>query len=138
MESDPAHWDEGVAQSRGYRDVVATPLFLLHLFRREDGTPDPLDRLNQGDSDWDGTDLATFGGLELPDLPVKRLLNGGTEAEFFQLACVGDVVSARTKLAEMSERTGKSGTMVLITYETVFTNQDGDLLAVVRQTMILR
>jgi hypothetical protein len=76
MDPDPVHWDDDAAARRGFGGAVATPLYVLHAFRREDGTPDPLDQLDDGVPDWDGTDLAGVGGLEIPDIPLKRILNG--------------------------------------------------------------
>jgi acyl dehydratase len=138
MEADPVHWDEDAAAARGFGGVVATPLFLLHAFRREDGSPDPLDQLASENPDWDGTELSGFGGLPMPDIPLKRALNGGTEAEFFELARIGDVISAQTTFADIIEREGRSGAMVLVTFETVYTNQDGAMLARIRNTAIMR
>jgi hydroxyacyl-ACP dehydratase HTD2-like protein with hotdog domain len=138
MESDPVHWDENEAHARGYDDVVAPPLYVLHAFRREDGTPDPLDQLREESADWDGTELGAPGGLEMPDIPLKRVLNGGTEAEFFQMASVGDVISAQTRYADIAEREGRSGPMVLVIFETTYTNQDDIMLARVRTTSIMR
>jgi len=87
----------------------------------------------------DGTDLAAgLGGLPPLDLPFSRVLNGGVEAEFHQLARVGDTISAQSSYADIQEREGRSGTMVLITIETTYTNQDAAVLARVRSTVILR
>jgi acyl dehydratase len=136
MEEDPIHWDPEVARQRGHDDVVAPPLYLLHIFRRPVGSDDPLDRL-QSDPGWDGTDSAGWG-LPMPDVGLNRILNGGTEAEFFRLPQVGDVISAQTEYADIVERDGRSGPMVLVTLATVFTNQDDALMATIRTTGILR
>ena len=51
-EQDPVYWDEQIA-TRRYGGPVAPPLYPMHAFRRQAGTPDPLDRAAQ-DRDWDG------------------------------------------------------------------------------------
>ena len=139
MEGNPVHWDPAVAGSSRYGEVVATPLFPMHsTTRRAPGTPDPLDRVHD-DPGWDGTDLAAgLGGLPPVDVPLKRILNGGTEAEFFRLARLGDVVSAQSRYTDISEREGRSGPMVLLKVETTYTNQDDETLLVSTMTVIIR
>ena len=126
MEGNPVHWDEEAAAASRYGEVVATPLYPMHsTTRRAPGTADPLDRVHD-DPGWDGTDLAAgLGGLPPIDVPLKRILNGGTEAEFFRLAKLGDVVSAQSRYTDISEREGRSGPMVLLKVETTYT--DGDI-----------
>jgi acyl dehydratase len=138
MEPNPVHWDEQAARASRYGAVVASPLYVLHAFRRAPGTPDPLDRLGV-ERDWDGLDVAAgFGGLPPVEIPLKRVLNGGTEAEFFRLARLGDVISAQARYVEIVDREGRTGPMVLATIETVYENQDGEQLARVRSTVIFR
>lgn len=137
MEPDPVHWDEQAARQSRYGTVVAPPLFPLHASRRPAGGPDPLDRLAD-DPDWDGAGGGGAGGLPPLDLPLDRILNGGTEAEFFRLARIGDVISMQSRYARMEEREGRSGPMVLVTVETEYRNQDDELLMRVRTTMIRR
>jgi acyl dehydratase len=138
MEPDPAHWDEEVATIRfGEGGIPAPPLFPGHAFRRAPGDPDPLDRLAE-EPDWDGAGGGGIGGLPMIDLPLKRILNGGTEAEFFQLARVGDTISSQAEYVEITEREGRSGTMVIVKVRTTYTNQDGDVLARVTNSLIRR
>ncbi len=136
MEVDPIHWDAEAARARGYEGIVAPPLFPLHAFPRAPGTADPLDAL-AGDPDWDGIELVE-DGLPPVDVPLPRLLNGGVAAEVFGLARVGDVLSARSRYAGISEREGSSGPMVLVVVETDYRDQDARLLLRTRTTMIAR
>lgn len=139
MEGNPVHWDPATAAASKYGEVVATPLFPLHANRRASGTPDPFERFND-DPEADGTlsDGSPFG-LPPVDLPFKRLLNGGTEAEFFKLARVGDLISTQSKYVDFLERTGRDGSpMVIIRIATTYTNQDGDVLAVITVSTIRR
>ncbi len=136
MEVDPIHWDDEAARGRGYDGVVAPPLFPLHAVPRDDGTPDPLDALAT-DPDWDGIELVE-DGLPPLDVPLPRLLNGGVAAEVRSLARLGDVVSAQSRYAEITERAGRSGPMVLVVVETDYRAQDGRMLLRTRTTMIAR
>jgi acyl dehydratase len=138
MEADPVHWDAEAARASRYGALVAPPLYVLHAARRAPGTPDPLDRL-ASDPDWDGLDVgAGFGGLPPIEVPLTRVLNGGTEAELFQLPRVGDLVEARSTYVDIVDREGRSGPMVLATIETEYRNQEGATLARVRNTVIMR
>jgi acyl dehydratase len=139
MENNPLHWDHDVAAASKYGEVVATPLFPLHANRRAPGEPDPFDRLKD-DPDEDGTFVAgSSTGLPPIELPLKRLLNGGTEAEFFRLARVGDVISSSSKYLDITERQSKDGSpMVIIRIATTYTNQDDEVLAVVTLSLIRR
>lgn len=138
MIDDPIHWDEPAARARGFPGVVAPPLFPINALRRADGTADPLSRLAD-EPDWDGAKgVSILPGLDLLQLPLKRLLNGGVTADFFQLACVGDLISFQSRYVDIVEREGKSGTMVVAKAQTEYTNQQGALLARVRMTLIFR
>lgn len=138
METNPVHWDEDAAGAGRYGEVVATPLYVLHALRRAPGTPDPLERLAD-DPEWDGLDVsAGFGGLPPIEIPLKRVLNGGTEAEFFKLPRLGDTISAQSRYVDIVDREGRSGPMVLATIETEYVDQDGEKLARVRNTVIMR
>ena len=138
MEPDPVHWHPEAARSSRYGALVGPPLYALHAARRAPGTPDPLDRL-AADPDWDGLDVgAGFGGLPALEIPLTRVLNGGTEAEFFQLPRLGEVIAAQSRYVDIVDREGRSGPMVLATIETLYENQDGAPLARVRNTVIMR
>jgi acyl dehydratase len=137
MEDDPIHWDHEAAAASRYGEIVATPLWPGHAFVRAAGTPDPLDRLAE-DPEWDGAGGSSQGGLPPLDLPLVRILNGGTEAEFFQLAKVGDVISSQAEYADITQREGRSGTLVIVRVRTVYTNQDDDVLVVVTSSLIRR
>ena len=135
MEIDPIHWSAEEAQARGYRDIVAPPLFPLHSMRREPGTPDPLDAA-YADPDWDGIELVE-DGLPPLDLPLERLLNGGVTAKVHDLALPGDVISAQARYHDITERRGKSGPMVFVVVETEYRAEDRPLLTT-HTTMIAR
>jgi acyl dehydratase len=138
MESDPVHWDEDAARSSRYGRLVAPPLYVLHAPRRAPGAPDPLNRLAE-QPDWDALDVgAGFGGLPPIDVPLHRVLNGGTEAEFFRLPAIGDLISAQSRYVEIVDREGRSGPMVLARIETTYRDQHGEPLARVVNTVIMR
>ena len=65
-------------------------------------------------------------------------LNGGNRFEHLEPVNVGDVITATAKVAEVYEKTGSSGTLLFIVFETEYTNQHGRTVARLRGTAIRR
>jgi hypothetical protein len=115
--TDPVYYDEEYARSKGYRSIPAPFAFLGHpIFN-----PNAPQRL---------------GGYFRTDTPFKRILNGGTDIECFDTICAGDVLTATSKLADLSERQSRLGPMLITVTEFTFRNQDGKVVAVMRGTGI--
>lgn len=114
--TDPVFYDEEEAKRRGYRSLPAPPGYLgTRVFHPATGEDMP-------------------GGRRVG--PYKRILNGGSEIEYFGDVCAGDVLTSRSKIASLSERQGNIGPMLITVSETSYTNQDGKLVAVSRGTLI--
>ncbi|HWO94200.1 MAG TPA: MaoC family dehydratase N-terminal domain-containing protein, partial [Dehalococcoidia bacterium] len=62
----------------------------------------------------------------------------GEDTEFYEPVYPGDVISSVTRIAAIEEKTGRSGRFVLVTRETVYTNQDGVVVARSRNSSIVR
>ena len=50
----------------------------------------------------------------------------------------GDTLETKTKLKEVYAKTGRSGKMVFAVWETSLTNQNGDTVALVRESFVRR
>jgi acyl dehydratase len=122
----PVYFDEEAARAAGYDGLVAPPTFVGHVV----AATRPLTELRP-----DG--LYRGGGNRL-DLRVRRVMAGGDEWEFVRPAYVGDVVTAETRLHSLEQREGRTGAFVTTVVQTVFTNQDGELVARLYQTGIAR
>ena len=119
--TDPVFYDEEEAKRRGFRSLPAPPGYL--------GTP----IFNPTNSD------ATFGGRRggpQIDSGLKRRLNGGTDIEYLGDICAGDTLTSRSKIADVVERAGSLGPMLITTTQTTYTNQDGKVVAISRGTGI--
>jgi len=115
--TDPVYYDVEVARRRGYRDLPCPPAFL--------GTP--VFNPNQPPR----TAYVSFKS------PFKRVLNGGTEVEYFdEDICAGDALTSTSKIADLSERQGSLGPMLIIRFETTYRNQKGKVVAIIRGTGI--
>lgn len=118
--TDPVFYDEEFAKSKGYRSLPAPPHYL--------GTP----VYNPAVSD------PTFGGprgRQRFQTPFKRRLNGGTDIEYFDTICAGDVLTATSKITDIQQRQGSIGTMLITTTETVYRRGD-QVVAIMRGTGI--
>jgi hypothetical protein len=116
--TDLIFYDEAYAKSKGYRSIVAPPGYLgTRVF-----APAAAGR--------GGPPGIGFS------IPYKRVLNGGTETEYFDTVCAGDVLTARNKVTGFNERSGSMGPMLITSRETTYTNQDGKVVAVERGTVI--
>ncbi len=110
----PLYRDEEYARSKGYRSIVAPPGFIAQY----------------------AFPVKIGGGRRSFQSPFTRMLNGGNDYEFFKPIQAGDTISATGKLAELRERTGSMGKMLIIINETTFKNQDGEIVAKARSTGI--
>lgn len=68
----------------------------------------------------------------------KGWLNGGNRFEYIAPVMIGDVITARGHVADVYEKSGSSGEMLFIVFETQYTNQRGELVGKVRGTVIRR
>ena len=68
----------------------------------------------------------------------KGWLNGGNRFEYFEPVKVGDRITATGKVADVYEKTGTSGNLLFIIFETDYVNQLGRTVARLRGTAIRR
>ena len=108
----PIYLDPDAARARGYRDIVAMPTFLV----AEASLP-----LVPAEIPFTG------GGL-----------NAGYDCTFYADVYPGDTLTYSTCLADLYEKTGRSGTMHFVIRKTTVTNQHNDIVAQIRDPFILR
>lgn len=137
MDPDPIYWDDRYAAETRYAGVVSPPMYPMYAFRFPANAPDPLDAAHETAHYHGGSFLPLFG-LPEPNLPLKRVLNGGNEIEFFALARPGDRLRASSMIEDIYQKNGRQGPMVFIRMKFTITNQDGVVLLVNRQTSIRR
>ena len=65
-----------------------------------------------------------------------RLLDGGVEFEFFEPIGAGDMLTATTKIANITERETRMGKTMFTTVETTFVNQKKKVALKSRSTLI--
>jgi hypothetical protein len=68
----------------------------------------------------------------------KGWLNGGNRFEYMEPVRVGDRITATGHVADVYEKTGGSGSLLFIIFETEYVNQHGRVVAKLRGTAIRR
>ncbi|MFC1896355.1 MaoC family dehydratase N-terminal domain-containing protein [Thermodesulfobacteriota bacterium] len=117
--TDPVYFDVEAAKKAGYPNLPAPPTYL--------GTavflPGKTDDTFSFPPDWSPTVEHGLPGL----------LDGGTETEYFDQICAGDVLTGVNKLAAMDVKESKAlGKMLIMVSEATYTNQDGKVVAIQR------
>ena len=112
-ETDPIHTDEAAARQAGFSSIVAPPT-LCTIFVRDTTIPDI--KLNFG----------------------TRRIHAGQMVEPLAPIVGGDALRGSSYLGDVYPKTGRTGTMVFIVWETSFTNQRGEKVAVVQESFAAR
>ena len=110
-ETNPAFSDEEAAKKTRYGGLVASPSFVQTL-TSDTGRPDI--RLEFGD-------VGAVASQAFESVEAIR---------------PGDVLESTVKLKDVYVKTGRSGTMVFVVWETAYTNQSKKKVAVSRTTML--
>jgi len=111
-DTNPIFTDEVAAKAGPYLTIIAPPAFY--------------------------TSIRTGQGLD-PKLSYGNLtLNAGQHWEFSAPIRPGDVITARTKVHEIYEKTGRTGRMVFLVRRTTYTNQKDEPVAVADASMVYR
>ena len=109
-DTNPLYTDEVAARRSRYGGIIATPAFLRNLRTER---------------------------LELPfEEQLQRVLDGGSEWEYFEPVRVGDRITAINRVTDVSERPGRLGTMVFVATVTTYTNQLDQVVATQKSTLI--
>ena len=112
-EKNPIYTDESESHKAGYAALLAPP-YICALFRNRARVPDI--KLNFG----------------------KTTVHAGQMLKPLAPILVGDVLTASTHLQEVYPKTGRTGTMVFIVWETIFTNQNGEQVAIDQESYAMR
>ena len=71
--------------------------------------------------------------------PLKRILNAGNEIEVYQYPKLGDHIYSQAKYHDIKGRVTKDGVaMLVVTTQTTYTNQNDEVLCILRQSGIRR
>ena len=109
-DDNPIYNDEKAARESRYGGLIAPPTFL-----RSVGVDRP----------------------EYPfEMPFNRLLDGGSDWEYFHPIRVGDRITAISEIADINERTGRMGLMIITSIVVTYRNQFDQIAAKQTNTSI--
>ena len=134
-----------------HEEFQAGPFFVteetVRAFRQSIGETEPI--FNDGAAGYRGIGIMappTFCTLfvrhvELPSINLKfgrTRFHAGQRIQTRRAIVVGDSLTASSHLKEVYPKTGRSGTMVFIVWETTFRNQRGEIVAEVQESFAAR
>ncbi len=112
-ETNPVFTDETAALAAGYSGLVAPPTFCTVLVHR----------------------------VSLPNIKLKfgkMQVHAGQRVQPRADIVAGDQVTASSQVKDVYTKTGRSGTMVFIVWETTFRNQNDEIVADVQESFACR
>ena len=141
MDPDPRYWDAEFAKSTRYGEIIAPPIMVSYMASRiRPDQEDPITKAFQLNPMSDGIGAVERHG-ELPHVPTDlvRVLNAGNELEIYKYPSIGDKVRFQHKYSDIRERVGREGSpFLIITRETTYWNQKGEVLCITRASSIRR
>ena len=126
-DANPLYTDNKHAAESIHGGLIAPPLFYMAPLTE----PVTEDQLRP-----DG--LPYEGKFPIPPTPLTRLMDGGTEIEFFQPVKVGDTLTGRSKIVDIYQKDGRSGPLIFVVRETTYTNQHNEVVLIEKGASILR
>jgi acyl dehydratase len=111
-DTNPLFTDEVFAKNGPYGSIIAPPAFY--------------------------TSIRTGGGLD-PKLVYGNLqLNSGQHWQYLAPVRPGDSITAKTKVHEIYEKTGRTGRMVFLVRRTTYRNQKDETVAIADNSIVYR
>jgi len=141
MDPDPRSWDEDFARTTRYGEIVTPAIYCTYSGRQTPAADDPITKAFKENPVSDGIGGVRSSRGSLPSVPteLKRVLNAGNGIELLRYPSLGDIIYSQASYADITEREGRDGSrMLIITTETVYTNQDGETLCITRASSIRR
>lgn len=109
-DDNPVFNDEMAARETRYGGLIAPPTFLRSV----------------------GVDRPTYPF----DLPFTRLLDGGSDWEYFHPVRAGDRITAISEITGINERTGRLGLMIITSIVVTYRDQFDQVVAIQTSTSI--
>ena len=108
-DDNPLYHDKKFARESPFRGIVAPPTFVFEWKHHE-----------------------AVGDMNLPGL-----LRAGNEYETIRPLRPRDVITSKSRIIDVHEKQGRSGTMIFIICESTYTNQRNELLGIQRSSFIV-
>ncbi|HYE92430.1 MAG TPA: MaoC family dehydratase N-terminal domain-containing protein [Terriglobales bacterium] len=116
-DANPFYLDDRVGAASEFGDVIAPPTFPI-TFRDE------------------GFDTSAF--LAELGTDISRILHGEQEFELHRPLRPGETYLCRPRVADIYEKSGRTGAMAFVVRETAVTDKQGELVATLRGVTVIR
>ena len=139
MDDNPLWYDEEFAGKTKFGPGCVPVPYALRatgFYKKPMGSPD-LARTKGADDDVRG-DMEDENEIRIPWPQGMAQFHAGDEVECFQLPRAGDIITIRSKIVKIIEKTGRSGKLGIAFIDRTYTNQNGDILAINHHTGIAR
>lgn len=121
-DDNPLYLDDAYARAAGYPSVIAPPTLVCETCQYAHRPPDESGYIGH---EW-----------RLP-IAACRLIRAGNDYDFFRPVLPTDRVSVIWKLEDITEQpSSRGGTQLFVTSAARYVNQDGETLAVNRETVV--
>ena len=117
-DDNPIYLDKSEAEAEGYPDTPCPPTYATLAFQEFTG--------------------AYLKILKILDVPLERVLHGEEEYEYIAEIFPGDVLHCQMSCESIVEKETRSGSLDLITLQTIFTNQKDQTVLKARSLIIER
>jgi acyl dehydratase len=114
----PFYLDDRVGEASQWGDIIAPPTFAI-TFRPEEGAD-------------------TAGFLKELGTDISRILHGEQEFELHGPLRPGERYLCRSRVADIYEKSGRSGPMAFVVRETTVTDRHNELVATLRGITVIR
>ncbi|MFL9923779.1 MaoC family dehydratase N-terminal domain-containing protein [Herbaspirillum lusitanum] len=74
----------------------------------------------------------------IPELPLKRIMAGGSEFQVFGRLRCGDVLTVHQSLKDIYEKDGANGPLIFLVFENRFEDENGRPVVIEKLTRIAR
>ena len=115
-ETNPIYTDEVAAKAAGHRSLPVPPTYYFCLQMLDE--PDP--------TAW----VVNLG------INLQYILHGDQSFEYLGMAYAGDTLTLESTIADIYDK--KGGALEFVVSQTTVTNQDGKLVARMKQTLVVR
>ena len=117
-DDNPIYLNKSKAEAEGYPDTPCPPTYITMAFQEFTG--------------------AYFEIFKMLDVPLERVLHGEEEYEYIGEIFPGDVLHCQMTCESIVEKKTRSGSLDLITLQTIFTNQKDQTVLKARSLIIER
>ena len=123
-DNNPLYWDDEFAKKTEHGGIIAPPTMIFEL-NHNIGSD-----VSEEDGGYKDILLDLLKGIS------NRFVRGGNDYEILQPVRPQDIITVKRKVAQIREKVGKTGPLLIVSIEITYKNQREELLGINRETII--